>query len=856
MAVRTEGILSLFRTSSVRYLQFGGLALCWLSLSACLPEAIEVQEGFLRANAAKLWSIEVDARLPTDVLPVEGGDSFLVLDSYRERLLLYDREGLVSTTDGAAEWQSPVRMAQSAGGGVWLVEPEHGLRLVDELGQTLRDLPASRLGPDVEPVAMLDVGDALIVSDRDGRIWWLSRQGEAKLTVDSDVDGEPLGAIVDLVRRGDEVFAVDTLNACVHVFDKSGEPLSRFGWFGMWTGSLHKPKGLAITPDGAILIADSALGIQMFGTREEGPPFPVGRVSENDDAVPVGHAIAAELVDDRGTFLVLDQLGETVFGFTVPFEEVAAAGEASGIRSLRESVVDHSERTAGVGESTCQQCHDGLINDDRRVWDPDLFRHPVDVAPERDIPPFFPLSEDGTMRCSTCHSPHGVVSLDAARATHGSAHRIDLARHQSDGEQFTRLTRGDSALCIACHGEDPHSKEEGTPGGHPAGQELARLFKEQLREKGELEVETPGCMTCHTVHGAANAELGRSTSDAGLCGTCHEDQAMPETNHPVGRNAEDALLPADGSEIPVTPSGRPQCSSCHDLLSGEGDKLLRVPADGNVLCVTCHEDQLTLTTETDAHARVDGDHEIVCLGCHMVHGEPREAQLTRAEGARRAGDPKGCLSCHAPGRREARRGRSPARLGHPVDGKMHDGRLLVCGACHDAHEPTPGERAVCERCHEGNAALIEDRGHGTAICEDCHEAHSRNTMGGPASMNPRSRRCLGCHAAGMSSANTPVVPPFEHPDLEFPEERDRLIRMEGMRLFAPNGTPLEANINGDLTCSTCHYTHGTPRGEKPLEQIRIRGAAEGCEVCHGSEQDARYKYVHEPERWAEEDVWD
>lgn len=838
-----------------RTVRQAGFALLGISISACLPPAEPVRDDPLWIEPTHVSALEIDARLPSDLVALPDGQ-YLVLDGYRDRALLVDPYDEVQVIGEGKGWEGPTRAAAAADGGVWLVEPDHGLRLVGLDGETVRTLGPEALGDGVEPVAMVDLGEVLVVSDRDGTLLFLDAAGGLKTVVDTDVDGAPLGVIVDLVASDDGVLAVDTLRSCVHVFHPDGTPVSRYGRFGMWTGYMHKPKGVARSAGGAEVIADSALGVQVFGTTlPVGMPFPIGRPTQGGAPIAFEHAIAAEVSDpETGAFLVLDQQAETVWRFTVDAAAVALAAEQRGQRALRESLVDHTDRVAGIGSATCLQCHDGLLNDDRIVWDGDLFAHPVGMVPEEEVPPFFPLTADGEMHCVTCHSPHGVSSLAAVQGTEETEHVADLVRHEH-GEQFTRLTRGDSALCIACHGEDPHGDASGGDDAHPAGQELVRLYTERLKERGEAISESPGCLTCHAVHGAANAKLARADSDGGLCGTCHEEQSHADTNHPVGRRANEVLPPAEGTEIPVSPSGQPQCASCHDLIHGRGEVLLREPEGGGHLCVSCHEDQQALVRGSDGHARVRGDRDLTCLGCHDVHGARVDLRLTRG-GSGRPGDPTGCLSCHAPGRSASKPGVSPSRAGHKVDGKRHDDKVLVCGLCHDAHDPEPKEDVRCPTCHEEQAQLIERKGHGRATCEDCHAAHKAPRMGGAGTLNPRTRRCLGCHATATATGDTPVVPEFSHPALEFPEERGRLARMAGMKLYRRNGTVLPPEVNGDLTCSTCHYTHGRPAGAAELEKLQIDGARIGCEVCHGEEMDKYYRFVHDPDQRVELDVWD
>lgn len=831
-----------------------------IHLAACVPEADTIRDVPLAIDVTDVWSIDLDARLPSDLLYVDG--NLVVLDGYQGRALVYNADHVLDRTIGTPEtWGRPVRMALATAGGLWLVDPKRGLERVDMQGALQQEFGSDILAPSFEPIAMLDVGTDLIVSSRNGDVAWLNATtGAQRADLTQDSSGTDLGAIADIVPGVDgQLLAVDLMGGKIHVFSAGGTAEASFGRFGMWIGYMHKPKGAALAADGSVFVADSALGVQGFAPDDSlsGPigigRMPLGPVTSDGKPIAFDHAIAIEAVPGRtNQFVVLDQGAAKVWGFTVAPDTLAAA-RADHVRTLRQSLAIQEGRIAGVGESTCEQCHDGLLNDSREVFDKNLFRHPVDIKPKMEIPAFFPLSDDGKMRCVTCHSPHGVTSLEDAKSVRSHGQVVELIRHRPADELFTRMTREDSALCTACHGEDPHAKSTSKE-GHPTGTVLVDMLKETLAKQGidAGDATKANCLTCHAMHGASSETLARSSGEGGICVTCHVDQGITEKNHPLGSRMRIDHKPREGSEVPATPAGGPQCESCHQLAGGAGPALLRRPKDGGIVCVACHDDKARLADGTENHSNIRGEHGILCLGCHQVHGADQSRHLLAAVSTM-AGDPNGCLACHAPGRPDAAAGVSPGRAGHPVDGRTHDKITLVCATCHDSHEPTPGQKAECKSCHEQRVAELK---HGFAQCDDCHGVHRDPKLAGGAAakFNPVTRRCLGCHAPETAGVNVPSVIVFQHAQLKFAGGRSRTGVLTSLALFGPTGQKVPSSENGDITCSTCHNTH-TP-DPSGISKLRIDGVKAGCKGCHGDDIEERYNYFHEPSKRQNLDVWE
>jgi hypothetical protein len=188
---------------------------------------------------------------------------------------------------------------------------------------------------------------------------------------------------------------------------------------------------------------------------------------------------------------------------------------------------------------------------------------------------------------------------------------------------------------------------------------------------------------------------------------------------------------------------------------------------------------------------------------------------------------------------------NPGKAGHPVDGRAWDEgkQRLTCDSCHEEHEPRADPEG-CATCHPDPARA---GGHGTATCLDCHPAHGQAPAAGPSGVNPRTRACLGCHGADAKVSEATRLRVWDHPELVFRPDGSRWTALAGLPLYSPAGEVLPDGQNGELTCSSCHLTHG-PDPAEPGDSLRRPGWKEVCASCHGEESLVLYRYFHQPER--------
>lgn len=791
-----------------------------------------------RLAVSVAWKLEVDALLPTDLVATADG-GFLVLDGARGRGLLFDpQRGPPTVLGDAARWGHPVRAAWATDDGVWIADPAGRLVKFDEDGAVAAQVEVGGAdGGDATPagpVALLDLGSDLLVADRRGRVSWVDpATGAVRHRADRGVDGAPFGTVTDLARGPDgDVYAADAVAGRVHRLSATGEVEASFGSYGLWVGALKQPKAVLGIGRGA-LVVDSALGaLQLFDA--EGRPRAV--VSVDGAPLHLEHPIAVDRAA-TGEVLVLDAASATVWALSVGEAAVAAALVGEPPRWLREPLADPGADPAEAG-GNCLQCHDGLVNDSRHVWDPSLDHHPVAVKPDRAIPAFYPLDDQGRLTCTTCHSPHGTASRADVEAVATEADRDALLPHARTVEPFLRVSRRDSALCLGCHGDAPH---EGAltdlglgGGGHPVGPALATAMARRPGGAG-FDPAREQCLTCHAVHGAAGDHLTRGEADGRLCVGCHEGQADAARTHPMGLTGGGVHpAPKVGAGLPLD-DGHPTCATCHDIVGGRGEALLRSPAGGEALCATCHAVDL------------GGGHATrgACLTCHDPHGAPVERALVHASGTPTAADPLGCLGCHGPGAAGAAR---PGALGHPVDGAVHGGgEALTCASCHlDVHDPAVTARdGGCADCHAAQAT--PGPAHGGATCLSCHPAHRASPLARAVpGAHPASAPCLTCHAPGTPGEGEKLAA-WTHPDLFFRPDGVRWTPLAGLPLYGDDGAPVPAGQNGALACGSCHVTH---RADLPevKDHLRRPGWEDACASCHGDDALVLYRYFHRPDR--------
>ncbi|MFZ5480896.1 MAG: cytochrome c3 family protein [Myxococcota bacterium] len=822
-----------------------------LLFAACSHDELDAGDrDVARVVVEEIAAVDLDMVMPSDLLWRSDGD-LLVLDGYAGRILAFGADGSPKGTFSKANVGRPVRLSGAADGGVWAVVPglddEAGLLVHLDAAGNVDDTvaPLAQDGAVLHPVDVLDLGDQMVVADREGGLGWIDpTTGRGVGTLRRDADGVDLRRVVDLAADADGgAIAVDTLGPRLLDVTRDGVPGTSTGRSGTYAGRLWRPSSAAVVPGGGRFVTDSELDV--VSAFEADGDF-VGLLSTFRGPLRFEHPVAVRVAGESPAIVaVLDARPARLHLYRLAGPLPPAPEPAL----LRTTLVEPDKHVGGDEGATCLQCHDGLVRDSREVWDPTREHHPVRIVPERDLPDLFPLDESGEIACSTCHSPHGVV--DPARADTDAA---PLVRHRSAGSPFLRLERDADALCLACHADNPHEKAgsaalAGAGAGHPVGDALVAALDRRKQQGEDTGDPTKGsCLSCHAMHGATGESILRDPGDGATCLGCHRAVGVAATNHPLGRlPGSDLVAERRGTHLSLARDGGIGCLTCHDL-NARAKSLVRTLDDGRAVCLDCHATREDI--EGGGHAALTGRGAPTCVACHDVHGGERDASFLVA-GPKTAGDPTGCLGCHGPGKRAAPDKAAPGRKGHPVDGRTFDGEdRLTCTSCHDAHAADQPREAACASCHEEEGEAKKRGGHGEAGCLDCHPAHAPTPLAAVKKVNPSSQRCLACHGPDAGDPDAPKVEDWEHPAPVFKEDGTRWTPLGGLVLYGKEGTPAPAGENGDLACRTCHVVHGPEKsGEDNLR--RAGGWKEACASCHDDEALVLYRYFHQPQRRAD-----
>ena len=208
---------------------------------------------------------------------------------------------------------------------------------------------------------------------------------------------------------------------------------------------------------------------------------------------------------------------------------------------------------------------------------PGVTNHPVGVVPSASvaIPAGWPLDDDGTITCLTCHREAPAHSGRSVPRLRG------LGSPAAGGVEF----------CARCHGQ---GEEHNAKSVHWLALGVAHVPGEGAEThavNGSLDAGTRQCLSCHDgVNATESKNMTPGTSSRGYSGDSRR-------NHPVGVPYHDQSRPKDLSPLrpasllprEVTlPDGKVGCTSCHNLYAGTR-YLLTVSIQGSELCLTCHD---------------------------------------------------------------------------------------------------------------------------------------------------------------------------------------------------------------------------------------------------------------------------
>ncbi len=225
-------------------------------------------------------------------------------------------------------------------------------------------------------------------------------------------------------------------------------------------------------------------------------------------------------------------------------------------------------RLAGPITLICRRCHEDLFNEG--------YMHPFDVKPSKkvQIPPDFPLSDNGEITCITCHDVHMTANLGSPFLNQA------LLRRNETGPFF----------CEICHGQ---ALGIGKLGHAQALGEAHMRPKYVITNPGvSIDPISKNCISCHDGSYATGTKIM-----AGVWSHGKDFIGNDMGTHPIGVDYEKARTrPGRKTELrpmaTVDPrikffDGKVGCGSCHDPYKHSKDDLV-IPNYQSRLCFACH----------------------------------------------------------------------------------------------------------------------------------------------------------------------------------------------------------------------------------------------------------------------------
>jgi DNA-binding beta-propeller fold protein YncE len=225
---------------------------------------------------------ETPFSMPTDCAVAQDG-SLYVLDGVNHRVVVYDSEGLFqrefgSQGSGAGQLQFPLGITVSRDGHVYVADSGNGrFQVFSSAGQSIEAVPipqvVSNSPSDPTDVIVDHALNRLYVVDNDNHrlhVYNLATR------VFEDVWGGPgqgrrqfrYPFLIDISDQG-YLFIVEPINTRVQVLNPRGKFVNFVGHWGVKSGQLFRPKGVAVVGR-RVYVTDSYLGrIQVFDMRGE-----------------------------------------------------------------------------------------------------------------------------------------------------------------------------------------------------------------------------------------------------------------------------------------------------------------------------------------------------------------------------------------------------------------------------------------------------------------------------------------------------------------------------------------------------------------------------------------------------------
>ncbi len=386
-----------------------------------------------------------------------------------------------------------------------------------------------------------------------------------------------------------------------------------------------------------------------------------------------------------------------------------------------------------------------------------------------------------------------------------------------------------SEMCFSCHdGSVMDSRVLNVSHlGHktnispPSFMKVPKIFP--LDENNKIQ-----CGTCHTAHGVpsnpgSDSSLFMRTTNnkSQMCIMCHTDmeRGNKKKSHPTNITMKDNIKMALG-----THRGRNNdltCKICHAPHGSNFKAFLADNPSKSKFCLSCHNDKYYISSTGKRKpfhgvnlkpvkaiipkkllkmgAKLDKKGEIVCRTCHKVHNSKTEKNLLIIKNDKNS---VLCLTCHK-------------------------NKQYVINTKHNLVKTAPKEKNM-----QGKTAKE------TGLCSACHLPHkSARELSGKEDIT--TQICLSCHSKGkvagkviLSGKNHPLkINLLAKSKINFSNVKFEK-NNKGLPLYNKSGVE---DPRGDLTCATCHATHGVPGKNNNDTQNKLflrKKQSLLCKSCH------------------------
>lgn len=846
--------------------------------------------------AERMMILEGGIGQASDVALNKRGDIY-VLDGLNGRVAVFDSQGRPVSSfgqKGSGDGKLNLPMAiEVQGERVYISDTGNSrIMIFAEDGRFHGMIELPKLS---EPTGLLVQDNAVVWSDRKSHRVCRTSLNTGKTVACWGGKGEEEGKflyplMIDADRTG-YLYVVDVLNARVQYFNGKGSYFGSISHFGTAPGTLFRPHGIVVGPNGRFFISDSYTGrVSIFrddlfegvlsGTDGKELIFDAaGGIAVNRDRLYVtgirsGKVEVFRLIEKKG--------GESTKTGETPSRKNCVTCHAAWSTDYRQD--DREKESPVLPEASlrmCDSCHNGNVIDSRTALGrghqhPDIHHEPKEeekIKKKREergdkTPKEFPLVKD-KLYCGSCHTPHKKEDgKDENPWVRGSNRERDICNGCHDSyvnlPPFQGEGRGRDGVKIKQGVNHPIGIFLSKP---PPGTEKKLYASTELLQKGMPEAllnkgglldgkKRMVCQTCHGIHGTEeDGLLLMKNENAALCTTCHADidtldrkDARKKGVHPVYVEMEKEIKFGKKGVKTLT------CLTCHSIHGGrEKSPLLRKDVDPDSFCVPCHE-RHNAKDKKDAAKK----------GVHPVNIElEKPVKIEDNEFGKIT-----CLTCHSI--HKGRRG-TPSLVDEYIDGSL-------CSHCHKKEKEVANTDHDLRFTARTSMNRLNERPGTSGVCGVCHTMH-RGKKDLPFlyagkwenySITPlsplfnkegeatRDRLCFDCHRK-KGIAEKSRVEHFTHP------YKDLVLRSRTSVFPLYSGEWVKKEF-GNIRCVTCHDPHrwkpsgnDTPspslakKGDGTNEEgsvlnsfLRRKGAGESfCVDCHGLDTRMKFKYYHD-----------